>query len=114
LEKLREEHTESVSTAIGPSITVRENAVRDYRRVHLHHQKIRGRYDQIVDPLLAAIKKELAGIVSRLHRLDLQKATDPMSGISGTSLYMKDLVEKLNFVKTGLLSNFAPEIVRPW
>ena len=88
------------------------NAVRDYRRVHLHRQKIRSRYDQIVDPLLGAIKKELAGIVSRLHRLDLQKAIDP--GISGTSLYMKDLVDKLNFVKTGLLSNFAPEIVRPW
>ncbi|KAH0827442.1 Golgi transport complex subunit 5-domain-containing protein [Lanmaoa asiatica] len=97
LEKLTEEHTESVATAIGPSIT-----------------KIRGRYDQIVDPLLIAIKKELAGILLRLHRLDLKKAIDPTSGISGTSLYMKDLVDKLNFVKTGLLSNFAAEIVRPW
>ncbi|KAF8556095.1 hypothetical protein OG21DRAFT_1506874 [Imleria badia] len=97
LEKLMEEHAESVSTAIGPSIT-----------------KIRTRYDQIVDPLQSAIKKELASIVSRLHRLDLQKAIDPMSGMSGTSLYMKDLVDKLNFIKTGLLSNFAPEIVRPW
>lgn len=67
-----------------------------------------------MDPLLSAIKKELAGIVSRLHRLDLQKTIDPMSGMSGTSLYMKDLVDKLNFVKTGVLANFAPEIVRPW
>lgn len=90
------------------------NAVWDSRRIHLYGQKIRSRYDHIVDPLLTAIKKELAGIVSRLHRLDLQKVTDPMSGLSGTSLYMKDLVDKLNFVKTGILSNFAPEIVRPW
>ncbi|KAN0090816.1 Golgi transport complex subunit 5 domain containing protein [Tylopilus felleus] len=97
LEKLMEEHTESVSTSIRPSIA-----------------KIRTRFDQIVDPLLSAIKKELAGIVSRLHRLDLQKTIDPMSGMSGTSLYMKDLVDKLNFVKTGVLANFAPEIVRPW
>lgn len=52
--------------------------------------------------------------MSRLHRLDLQKAADPMAGMSGTSLYMKDLVDKLNFVKTGLLSNLAPEIVQPW
>lgn len=67
-----------------------------------------------MDPLLTAIKKELAGIVSRVHRLDLNKSKDPLSGMSGTSLYMKDLVDKLNFVKTELLSNFAPEIVRPW
>ncbi|KAF8441587.1 hypothetical protein L210DRAFT_3644853 [Boletus edulis BED1] len=93
LDKLMEEHTESVSTTIGPSII-----------------KMRSRYDQIVDPLLSAIKKELAGIVARLHRLDLRKTNDPKSDISGTSLYMKDLVDKLNFVKTGLLSNFAPEI----
>ncbi|KAF8135793.1 Golgi transport complex subunit 5-domain-containing protein [Boletus edulis] len=97
LDKLMEEHTESVSATIGPSII-----------------KMRSRYDQIVDPLLSAIKKELAGIMARLHRLDLRKTNDPKSGMSGTSLYMKDLVDKLNFVKTGLLSNFAPEIVRPW
>lgn len=90
------------------------NAIRGCRRTYVRCQKIRSRYDQIADPLLSAIEKELAGIVSRLHRLDLQKPIDPMSGISGTSLYMKDLVDKLNFVKTGLLSNFAPEIVRPW
>lgn len=90
------------------------NSICGCRRVYLHPQKIRSKYDHIVDPLQSAIKKELAGIVSRLHRLDLQKAIDPMSGMSGTSLYMKDLVDKLNFVKTELLSNFAPEIVRPW
>lgn len=114
LDKLMEEHAESVSTVIGPSITVRARRVRDRRRTHVDGQKIRRRYDLIADPLLTAIKKELAGIVSRLHRLDLKKAMDPKSGISGTSLYMKDLVDKLHFVKTGLLSHFAPESVRPW
>lgn len=108
-----EEHAESVSTAIGPSITVREQYMW-LSSCSPASQKIRSEYDHIVDPLQSAIKKELAGIVSRLHRLDLQKAIDPMSGMSGTSLYMKDLVDKLNFVKTELLSNFAPEIVRPW
>ncbi|KAF8441584.1 hypothetical protein L210DRAFT_2081228 [Boletus edulis BED1] len=52
--------------------------------------------------------------MARLHRLDLRKTNDPKSGMLGTSLYMKDLVDKLNFVKTGLLSNFAPETVRSW
>ncbi|KIJ19018.1 hypothetical protein PAXINDRAFT_128297 [Paxillus involutus ATCC 200175] len=97
LEKLVEEHTDSVSTAIRPSIN-----------------KIRAGYEQVVDPLMTAIKRELAAIVSRLHRLDLQKAIDPMAGMAGTSLYMKDLVDKLNFVKTGILSNFAPEVTRTW
>ncbi|KIK94986.1 hypothetical protein PAXRUDRAFT_827467 [Paxillus rubicundulus Ve08.2h10] len=97
LQKLVEEHTDSVSTAIRPSIN-----------------KIRAGYEQVVDPLMTAIKRELAAIVSRLHRLDLQKAIDPMAGMAGTSLYMKDLVDKLNFVKTGILSNFAPEVTRTW
>ncbi|KAF8135797.1 hypothetical protein EV363DRAFT_1294575 [Boletus edulis] len=66
--------------------------------------KMRSRYDQIVDPLLSAIKK-----VARVHWLDLRKMNDPKSDISGTNL-----VDKLNVVKTGLLSNFTPEIVRPW
>ncbi|KAF9245062.1 Golgi transport complex subunit 5-domain-containing protein [Melanogaster broomeanus] len=76
--------------------------------------KIRAVYDQVVDPLLTAIKRELAAIVARLHRLDLQRVIDPMAGMAGTSLYMKDLVDKLNFVKTGILSNFAPEVTRTW
>ncbi|KAF9222669.1 hypothetical protein BS17DRAFT_176069 [Gyrodon lividus] len=97
LEKLVEEHTDSVSISIGPSIN-----------------KIRARYDQVVDPLLTAIKRELSAIVSRLHRLDLRRVIDPMAGMAGTSLYMKDLVDKLNFVKTGILSNFAPEVTRTW
>jgi hypothetical protein len=80
----------------------------------IYHQKIRAGYEQVVDPLMTAIKRELAAIVSRLHRLDLQKAIDPMAGMAGTSLYMKDLVDKLNFVKTGILSNFAPEVTRTW
>ncbi|KIJ67605.1 hypothetical protein HYDPIDRAFT_84403 [Hydnomerulius pinastri MD-312] len=97
LEKLMEEHADSISTLIGPSIT-----------------KIRAVYNQIVEPLLTAIKRELAAIVARLHRLDLQKAMDPMAGMAGTSLYMKDLVDKLNFVKTGIFSNFASEVTRAW
>lgn len=52
--------------------------------------------------------------MARLHRLDLQKTIDPMAGMAGTSLYMKDLVDKLNFVKTEILVNFAPEATRAW
>lgn len=68
----------------------------------------------MVDPLLAAIRKEIAVIISRLHRVDLQKVMDPTAGMAGSSLYMKDVVDKLNFVKTSILSNFSPEITRSW
>ncbi|KAH7888451.1 Golgi transport complex subunit 5-domain-containing protein [Phlebopus sp. FC_14] len=97
LDKLMKEHAGTVSTIVAPGIA-----------------KIRGMYDQVVDPLLAAIRRDLAAVIARVHRLDLQKTMDPMSGMAGTSLYMKDLVDKLTYVKTGILSNFAPEATRTW
>jgi len=45
-----------------------------------------------------------------MHRIDFGKAqnVDPMSGMGGgTSLYMKDLVDKLGFIKGEVLSKFA-------
>jgi len=77
-------------------------------------QKLHTAYDYIVDPLLAAIRRELASIISRLHRIDLQKAPDPMAGMGGSSLYMKDLSDKLNYVKTRILVNFATEVTQSW
>jgi len=77
-------------------------------------QKIHAQYDHVVDPLLASIRRELSVMMSRLHRVDLQKVMDPTPGMAGSSLYMKDVVDKLNFVKTSVLSNFAPELARSW
>jgi hypothetical protein len=77
-------------------------------------QKLRNTYDYIVDPLLTAIRRELASIVSRLHRVDLQKTPDPMAGMAGSSLYMKDLTDKLNYVKTQIFVNFAIEVTQSW
>ncbi|KAG6333689.1 hypothetical protein ID866_5396 [Astraeus odoratus] len=95
LDKLMEEHSNAVSAIIKPSI-----------------DKIHSGYDHVIEPLLTAIRREIAAIVCRLHRVDLERAVDPMAGMAGSSLYMKDLVDKLNFIKTGVLNNFAPEATR--
>jgi hypothetical protein len=79
-----------------------------------HAQKLHVTYDSIVDPLLTAIRRELASIVSRLHRVDLQKAMGPMAGMAGPSLYMKDLADKLNYVKTQIFTNFSSDATQSW
>ncbi|KAF7315340.1 ACT domain-containing protein [Mycena indigotica] len=85
LAKLGDEHSENVVAIITPSI-----------------QKINAAYDDIVKPVSQAIQRELGAIIARIHRLNLAKAT----GTGGASLYMKDLVEKLGFIKTEILSKY--------
>lgn len=97
LEKVAEEHTESAAALVRPGV-----------------KKLHVTYDSIVDPLLSAIRRELASIVSRLHRVDLQKAMDPMAGMAGPSLYMKDLADKLNYVKTQIFTNFTSDAAQSW
>ncbi|KAL1665907.1 Golgi transport complex subunit 5-domain-containing protein [Schizophyllum commune] len=96
LAQLESEHIDAVCAALRPSI---ENMKRTYERV--------------VDPLLAAIRRELAAIIARVHRFDFGRAQDPMSG-GGASFYMKDLVEKLAFVKGEILSKFNVEDKPLW
>jgi conserved oligomeric Golgi complex subunit 5 len=60
--------------------------------------------------LLSAIRRELGAIIAFLHRIDFGKTQNqnPMSGMDGgPSAYMKDLVEKLAFVKSEILSKFS-------
>ena len=72
----------------------------------IYIQNIHQAYQRLVDPILLAIRRELGAIIARLHRIDLSKPADPMAGMSGASLYMKDLVEKLAFIKAEVLSKF--------
>ncbi|KAF7298173.1 ACT domain-containing protein [Mycena chlorophos] len=94
LAKLREEHGESVFSVIQPGIT-----------------KIFAAYEEIVKPVRQAIHRELGAIIARVHRLNLAKA----AGTGGASLYMKDLVEKLGFIKTEILSKYnLGDAMREW
>ncbi|KAJ6558556.1 Golgi transport complex subunit 5-domain-containing protein [Mycena vulgaris] len=98
LEKLGDEHAESVVVVIKPSI-----------------QNIRQAYQRLVDPILVAIRRELGAIIAKLHRIDFSKPADPMAGMNGASFYMKDLVDKLSFIKAEILSKFnVGEASREW
>ncbi|KAI0695938.1 Golgi transport complex subunit 5-domain-containing protein [Cerioporus squamosus] len=99
LDRLREEYPGKVSTILEPVTS-----------------KLRDAFDKIVDPLLAAIRRELAAITAKLHRMDFGAAFDPAAGMGGgPSPYMKDLAEKLAFVKTEILAQYAvPEASRQW
>jgi hypothetical protein len=78
-------------------------------------KNIRHAFDHLVDPVLVAIRRELSAIIARLHRIDFGKNVDPMSGMGGASLYMKDLAEKLSFIKGEILSKYnVGETGRIW
>lgn len=73
-------------------------------------QNLRGAFDRLVDPLMTSIRRELGSIIARLHRVDFgdKAAFDPMSqGAGGPSGYMKDLVEKLEFVRSQILARYS-------
>ncbi|OCH92516.1 hypothetical protein OBBRIDRAFT_886245 [Obba rivulosa] len=99
LDKLQEEYPQDVFSILKPTIT-----------------NMRRAFDRTSDPLLAAIRRELGAIIAKLHRMDFSDAIDPMSAMGGgSSLYMKDLVEKLSFIKTEVLSQFnVPEMQKQW
>ncbi|KAI0044340.1 hypothetical protein FA95DRAFT_1497209 [Auriscalpium vulgare] len=97
LQKLEDEYEEDVCGVLRPALT-------DMFQV----------YERIVDPLLAAFKVELNAILAKLHR-ESAKAVDPMSSMGGGSAYIKEMVEKLTFIKTEVLSRFSiDEVTRGW
>ncbi|KAK0213021.1 Golgi transport complex subunit 5-domain-containing protein [Desarmillaria ectypa] len=90
LSQLGEEQKEVVFNIIKPSVD------------NLHSA-----YERIINPLLTAIRRELSAIVSKIHRFDFGKSADPIAGMGGASLYMKDLVEKLAYIKAEIFSKFG-------
>ena len=68
-----------------------------------------------MDPLLAAIRRELGAIIAKLHRMDFSDSADRMGTGGGPSPYMKDLVEKMSFIRTEVLVQYnVPERIREW
>jgi conserved oligomeric Golgi complex subunit 5 len=60
-----------------------------------------------VDPVITAIRRELAAVITKLHRIDFAKTSDPMIGLGGPSFYMKELVEKMSYIKSEILSRYS-------
>jgi len=56
--------------------------------------------------MLNAICRDLGIIIASMHRLDFAKAMDPLAGIGCSSLYTKELTEKLGFFKSQILGKY--------
>ncbi|CAL1706796.1 unnamed protein product [Somion occarium] len=97
LEKLEEEYTDNIFAVLRPSI-----------------ERLRTAFNRLVDPLLAAIRRELGAIIAKLHRMDFGDSMDRVS-TGGPSPYMKDLVERLNYIKSDVLSQYnVGEVGQDW
>ena len=74
-------------------------------------------FEKLAEPLIAAVRRELGAIIARLHRNDFGGSSDPMTGMmgGGPSPYMKDLVEKLGFIKSDIISLWnVPDVSQQW
>jgi len=67
-------------------------------------QNIRKAFDKILEPLTSVIRRELSAAVAKLHRIDFARSVEP--GMGGSSLYVKELTEKLSFIKAEILSRY--------
>ena len=71
-------------------------------------------YRLIVDPLLAAIKSESGVIIAKLHR-EQGRSADSLAAMGGSSAYVKEITEKLSFVKAEILARLSiEEVAREW
>ncbi|KAF8316421.1 hypothetical protein DL93DRAFT_2148754 [Clavulina sp. PMI_390] len=80
-------------------------------------KNLKGTFDRLVDPLISTIRRDLSAIIARLHRVDFSDRqqpgamadplANPGAGSGGPSPYMKDLSDKLDFIRTQLLTRYA-------
>lgn len=63
-----------------------------------------------------AIRREVSSIISRLHRVDFGKTLDNLPpSMGGASAYMKELVDKLTFVRKEILSRYTlGDVTQEW
>ncbi|THH00792.1 hypothetical protein EW026_g1790 [Hermanssonia centrifuga] len=99
LSKLHEEYPESVLNILNPGLTSIQNT-----------------FERIATPLLAAIRRDIGATIAKLHRMDFGiDSADPMAAMGGgASPYMKDLAEKLTFIKAEVLSQYNIPDIREW
>jgi hypothetical protein len=71
-------------------------------------------FTSLTDPLISAIRRDLVAIIVRVHRLDLSN-DNQSDGMGGSSVYMKELSEKLGFIRADVLSRIsAAEYNKEW
>lgn len=72
-------------------------------------------YERLTDPLLSAVRRDLGAIIANLHRIDFGKSVDPLAGMGRSSLYTKELTEKLSFFKSEIFSRYdIGDVSKSW
>jgi hypothetical protein len=72
-------------------------------------------YERLTEPLLSAIRRDLGAIIVNLHRIDFGKSVDPLAGMGRSSLYTKELTEKLSFFKSEILNMYdIGDVSKSW
>jgi conserved oligomeric Golgi complex subunit 5 len=69
-------------------------------------QKMYKAFEDLIEPVTAAIRRDLGAIIEKLHCVDFTKAGDSLPGMGGPSCYMSELVDKLAFIKEEVLNKF--------
>ncbi|PFH52012.1 hypothetical protein AMATHDRAFT_2501 [Amanita thiersii Skay4041] len=87
LERLKTEQSDAVLKIIQPSL-----------------QEMRKSCDNLLEPIQTSIRREISAIISKLHRINLGKTADIGTSLTSASFYIRDLAEKLTFIKTEVLS----------
>ncbi|KZV95094.1 hypothetical protein EXIGLDRAFT_610971, partial [Exidia glandulosa HHB12029] len=80
-------------------------------------KNLRAIYMKAVEPLLQSIRREISAILARLHRVALGKGLDgAMGGMGGgASPYMKELCDKLAFIRAEPLAKFqVGDLLNEW
>ncbi|KZT41531.1 hypothetical protein SISSUDRAFT_1059461 [Sistotremastrum suecicum HHB10207 ss-3] len=78
-------------------------------------KKLKDAFESIVDPLLASIRRETGAVIARLHKLNLGKSLGDAPTMGATSSYIKELSDKLVFVRGELISKFnVGELSNTW
>jgi conserved oligomeric Golgi complex subunit 5 len=122
--RLEADHAEATFAILAPTLEVNLGFVyfifphidcANYQSV----QDIEKEYVRMTDPLLSSVRRELGALIARLHKLDLGSAMDAGMGMGmaggSASLYMRELVDKLTFVKMEIFANFnIGEARRAW
>ncbi|GAA6016444.1 hypothetical protein JCM11491_002415 [Sporobolomyces phaffii] len=98
LDRVLQDHTESVRHILKPSI-----------------DRLRAGYLAVVNPLILSIRREFSSVLARMHRVDYSKESDPTtnppgggssSSSSSSSGYMLDLTDKLTLIKEEILGSY--------
>jgi conserved oligomeric Golgi complex subunit 5 len=111
---LEEEHSGDVYAILRPAVVVSAPYCADTDLPTNDRQAMMENYRRIVDPLLSAIKSDSGVIISKMHR-DQGRSADPLAEMGGSSAYIKEITERLAFVKTEILAPLAiEEITQGW